>query len=117
MILLDGVIEILNLADFDQRPVLLVVVLNGRGVGLTAIDRDLLWHPVAADRLGEEAHGGSLIALGCQQEVKGLATFIYRPIQIVPLALDPDVRFIHPPAVTHQPLAAPIAGCTSGPND
>jgi site-specific DNA recombinase len=113
----DDVIEILNLADFDHRPVLLVVVLNGRGVGLTAIDRDLLWHPVAADRLGEEAHGGSLIALGCQQEVNGLATFIYRPIQIVPLALDPDVRFIHPPAVTHQPLAAPIAGCTSGPND
>jgi hypothetical protein len=63
-------------------------------------------HPMAAHRLGEEPLGGWLIALGCQQESNGLAALIHRPIQLVPLAFDLDVRFIQPPAVTHRPLAA-----------
>ena len=42
---------ILDLAHFDRRPVLLVVVLDGRGIGRAAIDRELLRHAVAAHGL------------------------------------------------------------------
>jgi hypothetical protein len=85
IVLLHHMIQIFHPGD-DGGPVLLIVAPEGRGIGLTAIDGDLLGHPVAADRLGEEAHGGPLIALGCQQEINGLASLIYRLIQIVPLA-------------------------------
>ena len=42
-------LRMLDLADFDQRPVLLFVVIDGHGVVLAAIDRDLLRHAVAAN--------------------------------------------------------------------
>jgi hypothetical protein len=106
MVLFHHIIQILHLADDDRGVVRFIVSPDGGRIGLAPIDRDLLGHPMAADRLGEEPLGGWLIALGCQQEINGLAALIHRPIPIVPLAFDLDVRFIHPPTVTHQPLAA-----------
>ena len=85
IVLLHHMIQLFHPAD-DGGPVPPIVAPEGRGIGLTAIDGDLVGHAVPTDRLGEEAHGGPLIALGCQQEMNGLAALIYRPIQIVPLA-------------------------------
>jgi hypothetical protein len=49
MILLDDVVEILALADFNRRAVLMVVALDGGFIGLTAINRDLLRDAMTAD--------------------------------------------------------------------
>jgi hypothetical protein len=51
MVLLHHIIQLFHLADDDGGPVLLVVRSDGRGIGLTPIDGNLLRHAVAADRL------------------------------------------------------------------
>ena len=68
MVLFHDIIEILDLADGDRGAVLLVVALDGRFIGRTPVDGDLLRHAVAADRLGQEALGGLLVALLRQAE-------------------------------------------------
>jgi len=68
--------------------VLLIVALDGRFLGRTPVDGDLLWHAVAAERLGQESLGRVLIALFCQQEINGLACLIHGTIEVIPLALD-----------------------------
>ena len=49
MILFDNVIAIFHLADHDIGVVCLVISPDGGGIGLTAIDRDRLGHPVAVN--------------------------------------------------------------------
>jgi hypothetical protein len=73
---------------------------------LTNIDGDLLWHAVAADRLGQETRGSLLVALLRQQKINGLTVFIHGAVEIPPLAFDFDKRLIHPPAHPHRALAA-----------
>ena len=55
MILLHNVVEILDFADFDRGAMFFIVALDGRFIGGTPIDGDLLWHAVATDRLGQKA--------------------------------------------------------------
>ena len=50
MILLHNVVEILDLADGDRGAVLGIVALDGRFIGRTPVDGDLLRHAMAADR-------------------------------------------------------------------
>ena len=50
MLLLHHSIEILHLADRDRGAVLLMVALNRRFIGVTAVNRDRLGEPVTADR-------------------------------------------------------------------
>ena len=88
MVLLNNVVEILDLADFDRGAVLLIVALDGRFIGRTPVDGDLLRHAVAADRLGQESLGRLLIALFCQQEINGLACPLHGTIEVIPLAFD-----------------------------
>jgi hypothetical protein len=66
MILLDDVVEILDLADFDRGAVLLIVALDGRCISLAAIDGDLVGHAVAMDRLLEKAQRGLCISVLCE---------------------------------------------------
>jgi hypothetical protein len=40
-----------------------VIRPDRRGVGLTAVDGDRLGHSMAANRLGQEAHGRMLVPL------------------------------------------------------
>src|SRR5262245_65605246 len=61
---------------------------------------------MAPDRLGEEALGRLLISLPREEKVNRLAALIHGPIEIMPLALDLDVRLVHPPAASHRALAA-----------
>jgi hypothetical protein len=51
----------------------------------------------SAERFGQEAPGRGRVLLGREKEVEGGARRIHRPIQVAPLALDPDAGFVHPP--------------------
>src|SRR5438270_13010988 len=84
MILFDNVVEILDLTDGDCRAVLRIIALDGRFIGRTPVDGDLLRHAVAADRLDPEPLRRVLIALCCQQEINGLARLIDGTIEVVP---------------------------------
>ena len=53
MILLHNVVEILGLTDGDRGAVLGIVTLDGRFIGRTSVDGDLLRHAVATDRFLE----------------------------------------------------------------
>src|SRR5256885_8612600 len=106
MILLHNVVEILDLADGDRGAMFFIVALDGRFIGGTSIDSDLLWHAVATDRLGQKAFGGLLVALLRQEEINGLALLIHRTVEIPPLALHLDIRLIHAPADPDLPFAA-----------
>jgi hypothetical protein len=74
--LLHQIIAILHLTDEDRGPVLRVVAFDGRGIGLAPINRELLWHAMTPNRLGEKARGGALVALLREQEITGLAALI-----------------------------------------
>jgi len=62
--------EILDLADDDRSAVFLVVALDGRFIGRTPVDGDLLRHAVAADRLRQEPLGGLLVPFLCEEKVE-----------------------------------------------
>ena len=64
MVLLHDVIEILDLADLDGRPVLLIISLDGRFVGRTSVNGDFLWHPtMPTDGFHQEGLGRLLVAV------------------------------------------------------
>jgi hypothetical protein len=104
MILFHNIVEIFHLANDDRQAVLLIVAANGCGIGLTAINRDLLRYAMAADSLSEEPSGSPFVALLGEEKIDGLAGLIDRAIEIAPLALDLDVRLVHPPTAPHRAL-------------
>ena len=83
----------------------LIVAADGRGIGRAAIDRDLLRHAVAPDRLFQKAQRRRLISVLCEEKVNGLPGLIHGAIEVVPLAFDLDVGLVHTPADPHRPLA------------
>ena len=87
MILFHNIIEIFDLADGDRGAVLRIVALDGRFIGRTPVDRDLLRHAVAADRLGQEALGRLLVPLLRQAGNRSSGRFIHGAIEIIPLRL------------------------------
>ena len=93
-----SIIEKLDLADFDCRTVLRIVTLDGRFISGTPVDRDLLRYAVAANRLGQEPLGCLLVPVLRQQEIDGLAGFIYSAVEVIPLTFDLDGGLVHAPA-------------------
>ena len=83
---------------------LLIVALDGGFIGRAPVDGDLLGHAVAADRLGQKAFRGLLVALLREQKINRLALLIHGAIQISPFAFHLNIRFIHPPADPHRAL-------------
>src|SRR5450631_4801966 len=69
MILLDDIVEVLALAQFDVAAILGVVALDRRGVGTALVDGDLLRLAVQCNGLFQEAPRRRAIALGSEQEV------------------------------------------------
>src|SRR4029077_14797945 len=63
-------------------------------------------YPMATDRFLQEPQGRLLIALLGEQKVNRLALLIHGTIEIAPLALDLDVRLVHPPTDPHRTLPA-----------
>ena len=76
MILLHKVVEILELADGDRGAVLGLVALDGRCIGRTPVDGELLRHAMAADGFLEQAERGLLVPLLGEQTVQGLTGLI-----------------------------------------
>jgi hypothetical protein len=103
-ILLDKV-QVLRLARLDGHAAVGHQAVDGRGVRAALVDRDLLGHIVQFDRTLEEAPGRCGVALGREQEIHRLAEPIHRAIQVLPLAADLDVRFVHAPGRAERALA------------
>src|ERR1043166_9248784 len=103
MILLHDIIEIFGLADHDRGAVFLVVALDGRFVGGTPIDRNLLrYAALATDRLREEALGRFLVALLCEEKVNGLPVLIDCTVQIFPLTFYLNIGLVEAPTRPHR---------------
>jgi hypothetical protein len=83
MVLRNKIIEILHLSDSKVHARLLVVALDGRIVGRTPVDRDLLGSTMAADRFRQKAFGRPLVAVLGQQASDLLPRLIYGPIQVI----------------------------------
>src|SRR6266704_5249653 len=114
MILFHNVVEILDLADFDRGVVCLIVALDGGCIGRTPVDGDLLWHAMAADRLGQKSLGHLLVPVLREEEVDGLARLVDGAVEIIPLAFDLDVGFVHAPTHPHRALAPVDASSNKG---
>jgi hypothetical protein len=104
MVLFHDVIEIFDLADGDGRAVLLVVALDGRFIGVTAVNRNRLGDAMPADGLLEKPSCRLFVAMFGEQKVNGLPVFVDGAIEIAPLALHLDVCLVHPPAAPHRAL-------------
>src|SRR5262249_40243461 len=76
------------------------------GLPLNRMECDLFGDPRTVDRLRQKAQRGLGVSMLREQKVNGLPGLIARAIQVPPLALDPDVRLIHPPAASDRALAA-----------
>jgi hypothetical protein len=63
MILLHNVVEICNLADFNRGAVIVIIALDGGGIGVATIDGDLFGDAVATNRLVQEAPSRLFIPL------------------------------------------------------
>jgi hypothetical protein len=61
---------------------------------------------MAADRLGQKTLRRRFISVLGEEEINRLARLVNSTVEIVPLAFDPDVGLVHPPADPHRPLAA-----------
>src|SRR5215813_14093412 len=105
MIMFDNIMEVFHLADDDQCNMLYIVTADGRSICLTAINRDLLRHPVPPDRLFEKTQCRRLVPVLRQEKVNGLPRLIHGAIEIAPLALHLDVRFVQAPTEPHGTLA------------
>src|SRR5262245_32154112 len=105
VILFHHIIQILHLADGDSRAVLLVIAFDGGFIGVTAVNRDRLGEPVAADRLLQKPERGRCVPVLGEQKVNGLAVFIHRAVEIAPLALHLDVGLVDVIVTTRKILA------------
>src|SRR5262249_25960649 len=69
----------------DVRALFLVVALNGRFIGVTAVNRDRFGDTMAMDRFLQKAQCGLCIAVLREQKVDRLAVFVDGAIQILAL--------------------------------
>lgn len=88
MLVFHDIVEIFALTDEERCPVFLVVTFHRRFVGGAPVNRELLWPPMAADRLDQEALGRAFVAVLGQEKVQGLALLVDGPVEIIPLPLD-----------------------------
>src|SRR2546423_3785672 len=105
MILFHNVVEIRDWADVDRGVVGLSVALDGRFIGRTPVDGALLWHAMAADRLGQTSLGRLLVPVLREEEGDGLARLVDGAGEIRPLAFDLDGGCVHTPTHPHRALA------------
>ena len=105
MVLLDDVVEVFRLAQHNVDAGVSLDALNGRCVGATLVDGDLLWHVVQVDSLFKKATGRSPIPLGSQQEIHCVTSTVNCAVEILPLASHLDIGLVHPPTLANGVLA------------
>jgi len=107
MILLNNVVAMLHLADFNGCAVLVIILFKSRLVGRTSVNGDFLGSAIVVDCFEQESFGGQFISVRGQQKVNGLAFFVNGSIQIVPFTFDIDLGLIHSPAGANSFLPFP----------
>ncbi len=63
MILLNNVVDILHLADFNRCAVLVIILFESRLVSRTSVDGDLLGNSIVADCFDQEWFDGQLVSV------------------------------------------------------
>src|SRR5262252_7410847 len=106
MVLCHDIIQILHLPDGDVRALCLVVALDDGFMRVAAVHGERLGESIPADRFLQEAPRRLFIPVLREQKVAGLALLIHGAREIIPLALDWNVRLVQAPAEPHRPLAA-----------
>ena len=101
---LDDVVQILDLTNLDGRLALGIQRVKRGQIGAAFVDGYRLGRAVLTDCLFEEAPGSSLVPLGPEQKIDGVARLIHGPVKILPRALDLDIGFINPPALADRTL-------------
>jgi hypothetical protein len=81
-----SIIQIFHLPYDNAGAVLLVIAFDRGFIGVTAVNRDRLGEPVAANRLLQKAQGGLCVPVLGEQKVNRLALLIHRAVEIAPLA-------------------------------
>jgi hypothetical protein len=76
MVLFNDVIQIFGVPDGNNGLMCLVVVLNGRRIGPTLIDRDFLWQSLSANGFAQKGLGHVPIPSRRQQKVNRVACFV-----------------------------------------
>ena len=105
VILFDARVHIGDLPDDECRARLDIIVSRSGGMGLTAVNHDLVRPVVAADRLGEEAHGRRFVPMCCEQNIDGVPARLHGTIGIIAVALDADRCVVQAPAEPWGSLA------------
>jgi hypothetical protein len=106
VILFQDVIEILHrsmLAVLLQNTLVFELHNRRRVSGmLVGVDDSRHGMVLPSQRFGQKALCCGRVLLGREEKVEGRAGRIHRTIQVAPLALDPDVRLVHPPRVVSR---------------
>ena len=55
----------------------------------------------SAQRFCEKALGRDRVLLSREEKIQGRSARVHRPVEVTPLAFDPDVGLVHTPAVVH----------------
>jgi hypothetical protein len=99
MVLLDNVVQIFALANFDTLVFVSIVLLYGRRIGSAFVDVNQARFAIRANGFIQKTSGCLLIAPGREEEVDSLALLVDDAIQVFLLAFDFDIRLVEPPAI------------------
>ena len=94
MILLDNIIQIFTLPDFDPLVFVGIVLLDTGCIGTAFVDIDQAGLPIRADCFVDKSTCGLRITLGCQQEIDGISVLVDSAIEILPVTFDLNVRWL-----------------------
>ena len=89
------VVEVLRLAQLDVRTGVGAHSLDGRCVGAALVDGALLRHSVQFDGAFEESPRRSVVSVSTKQKVDRGTGTVDASVQVLPLAADFDVGFVH----------------------
>ena len=79
MVLLDEIVEIFGLADVDRRFTISIDGFERGEIGAAFVDGHRLGDAILSDRFLEITPGCSLVPVGAEQEVDGVAVFVDGP--------------------------------------
>ena len=101
MVLLNDVVEVFTLPNFDRRSRFLVVGSDSSGI---LIYIDFHRSAVVANSLAQKTQSRFRVSLGGQQEVDGVTMLIHSSIKVFPLTTNFDVSLIEAPTNTNASL-------------
>jgi hypothetical protein len=105
--LLDDIIEILDVADFDAGFMCCIVAFDRQRVGAALVDGNFLRRATLRNRHAQEAGRRLAVTLGSEEKLNRVSRFVDGPIKILSLAFDADVGLVHSPAGAHRALTLP----------